>query len=162
MDGKKKRFALNALDMLIILTVIAFAVGYVIKANVVSRLGIGYTSRDVEMTVRLEHERPIKLDYLKVGDTVWNTDTDKKIGTIKKIETKNAEYFIDLIDGGFGYDETDVRVDLSVTIETKGKEDEEGVFLLGTRHVSKGSSFNFFTELTVCYGTVIDVKVLTE
>ena len=170
-DNKKARF--NVIDALIILLVLAIAVGMFFRAHIVEKLWADTQSTDYVISFSIDDIRYTTPTYINVGDKVYFADSGELLGEfISESDNVNAlnitpasKYFTDS-DGNVVevfYPDGESRVDAKGRIQCKGYYSNDGGFSIdGRNYLAPGQSINVKTELVSVTINIMSIDPLAE
>ena len=155
---KEKKFRLNWVDGLIVLVVIGLVAGTWLKFRTVDITGgSSKGQRAITYQVFLGGVRQYTVDALRVGDTLYDDETDREVGVIKKIDIQPATSLIQDTEGVLHWAENEDRYDLYLTVEGQGTV-SSGVYTINrVYNVNIGSYRQFYTKYTAWQGRVWDI-----
>ncbi len=159
---EKKKLKFTALDLIIILFIVACIVGAVIKSGVID----GFTNKDdystIVYTVKCEYEKDYFADQaFKKGNAVFNRETGDDLGVVQSFVSSVAygEY-IDQYGDVVQYEKTGVKT-AYITIAGDGLFDDYGYYVGGSTIVCPGAEVELETWLGTAKVTVVSVEVPT-
>ncbi|MDP4152333.1 MAG: DUF4330 domain-containing protein [Bacillota bacterium] len=153
---KSKLFGLfNILDVAIILFVIAALAGMAAKTNLLSAVKSDVKDSAIEFKVKIYKIRDFSYNAVNIGDVIYDSETGVEIGTVadKKIEPNMT--LIENLNGTFSQQPSPEYYDMTLTVEGKGKCNENGNFLNGFRLVAPGGTLGINTQRLQTTSTVI-------
>lgn len=157
-NAKKARF--NVIDLLIILALIAVAVGILLRYNITDKLGVKADSIEVELTFRISDMRASSRDCFKVGDRfTWETN-GASLGELTSIEFKAAEAVVELADGSAALTYSETRIDAFGTLRVSGTMTDEGFMLGGTQFISPGKDVAMNNGKIYVIAVIEDLEVV--
>jgi hypothetical protein len=145
-DKQKPRFNfIDVLIILIILAVVGAAVYLIASENAAQRRA---ENANIEFTVRISSVDAEYLSSITEGQTVKDSETGAVLGTIRSVRTENAKYYGNTaVPSESGYtistSEYEDKYDVYVTISAYAKEDERGIYSVGSTRVLVGSAVYF-------------------
>lgn len=148
---KEKKFRLNWVDGLIVLVVIGLVAGTWLKFRTIDVTGNQTT---ITYQVFLSGVRQFTVDALRVGDTLYDHETDRDIGVIKAIDVQPAASIIQDPEGELHAVESENRYDLYLTVEGQGTVSNGTYTISRIYTVNVGSYRQFYTRYTVWLGRV--------
>jgi hypothetical protein len=156
---EKKKFRLNAVDVVIIVLVVAAiaVVGYVLLserdevAPQSEKLKIDYVLMVTEM-------RSVYEDNVKVGDVVYDADTDKFVGKVVQVSSSVSKRTgTDLKTGDMVVSDLENRRDLFVTVEADA-EITDNVYLVNGLTIVVGGVMNFSTPNLTQAANIVSIE----
>lgn len=157
-DEKGKLFGkVNAIDLCVLIIVIALAFGAYYKFVVMNKTSSSASTQRIEYKVEIERVRDVALNNLKLGDTLYDKTSGNAIGTITNIESEPAEGRIKYDDGSVAVGEVENRYNIILTVEADGVVNESGSFVNRTYELLVGSKKKFVTKYIECDGSVSEI-----
>jgi|GEM_PF-2785075 len=153
--SKKKFFGLlNIVDILIIIIVIAVAVFgiKVIRSNSNNSAISSAKTKEIEYVLNSQHQNLESVQYVKVGDKIWNSVNLQYLGVVTKVEYVNQT--IPMFNPNTGaYEEYEIpnKYSINITIKGNGTESDENIVVegsnikIGTQLNAKGRGYVFIS-----------------
>ena len=170
--ASSKRAHFNVIDAVIIILVIAVALGIYSRFNVVETLWAKEDSEKYAVSFSVKDIRYTTATYVNVGDKVYFADNDELFGTImSESENVNAlsitpasKYFTDsegkVVEVFYP---SDTRIDVKGRIECMGYYNDEGGFTVdGRKYLAPGQSVEVRTELVTVVITITSIDLIEE
>ena len=173
-DGARANKAhFNVIDAVVIVLVIAVALGVYFRFNIVDRLRSQANTADYAVSFSVEDIRYTTPNYINVGDEVYFADSGELFGTLmSESENTNAlnivpasKYFKDSNGNVVQvfYPDGESRVDAKGRISCRGYYDESGGFSVdGRQYIAPGQTLNVRTELVTLTLTVTSIEAIAE
>ena len=170
--ASSKRAHFNVIDAVIIILVIAVALGIYSRFNVVETLWQKNDTQKYAVSFTVKDIRYTTPAYVNVGDKVYFADTDELFGTImSESENVNAlsitpavKHFTDS-DGNVVevFYPGDTRIDAKGRIECMGYYSDKGGFTVdGRKYLAPGQSVDVKTELVTLTVTITSIDLIKE
>lgn len=137
---KEKTYHFNWIDALVCLLVIALALGVFYKFVVSDKSGSASATDTITYVVQVPAGKASTLDALRVGDTLYDSDSGNAIGTIVAVDPVPAETAIPLSDGTAQWGTIEGRYDTYITVEATGIVTNERQYMVNkTYQINVGS-----------------------
>ncbi|MCI8538344.1 MAG: DUF4330 domain-containing protein [Oscillospiraceae bacterium] len=154
----KQKFRLNWIDLLIVLLVAGLVAGTYLKF----RGGNSTTaSREPQTTityqVRLTEVRQLTVDAIRVGDTLYDDETDRSVGVIKEIQVEPAKTLLSDPEGELHWADTEDRYDIYITVEAEGTVKDNTYTVNRIYDLSINSFRLFYTKYSIWQGRIWDI-----
>lgn len=172
LDKNGKFFGkVSIVDILVLLIVIvgiagaALTVSYINNEKVVSdgskMLISSETQSDkLEIGLKLYGVRDITRDAIIVGDEVYSTKTDDLIGVIKRIDSEPSKQNIVLDNGQVVSSVIPEKFDVTIVVETNGKETDTGYYTDTGVHILYGKDYEIKTSTIKSTPLVSSVSIV--
>ena len=169
----KKTAHFNVVDAVIIVLVIAVALGIYFRFNIIERLWAQSNTDDYAVSFSVKDIRYTTPTYINVGDKVYFADSSEFFGTVmSESENVNAlnitpasKYFTDS-NGNIVevfYPDGESRVDAKGRVQCAGYYTEDGGFTIdGRTFIAPGQTVTVNTELVTLTVTVTSIDLITE
>lgn len=158
--GKKRFFnVLNIVDILIIVIVIAVGIlGIkIIKSNSSNSIISSAKTKEIEYVVNSQHQGIESVEYVKVGDKVWNSTNLQYLGVVTNVEyTKQTAPMFNPNTGLYEEYEIPNKYSINITIKGNGTESDENIVVEGT-NVKIGTQLNVKGKGYVFIAYVVDI-----
>ena len=160
---EKKKFRFNIVDAVIIILVLGAiaVVGYVLLserdtvAPDTERVKIDYVLMVNEM-------RSVYADNVKVGDEVYESETEKQVGTVVQVSTTASKRTgVNRQTGEQVITELDDRRDLYITVEAEA-ELTDNLYIVNGYNVLVGGVLTFVTPNLTQAANVVSVEIVEE
>ena len=155
MTGNKIK--LNILDVSVILIIVFFIVGSVVRYQLNSSTIFNKNKYNAIVTIEVTDTEKILSKAVKSGDVVCISDKAGKFGTVTTVVNRNNKNYV-LKDGEYQTVITDDLYRVLIKIEADVFINENGVFSSGNTFIAPGSVIEFETENAVFEGTVTSIK----
>lgn len=171
-ENNKNKVRFRALDVVIILLVLATVVGVYFRYNILDALTSRRDLKEYTVSFSVEDIRYTTPNYMKVGDTVYFADSGDEIGKLIEAsdDTSNialsitpaSELFLGS-DGNYEeifYPNSETRVDATGRMICIGTYSDESGFLLGgTKYIAPGDVISVKTELVTVSFTIQEIEL---
>ncbi|MBR5139803.1 MAG: DUF4330 family protein [Clostridia bacterium] len=171
--ASSKRAHFNVIDAVIIILVIAVALGIYSRFNVVETLWAKNETEKYAVSFSVKDIRYTTATYVNVGDKVYFTDNDELFGAIMSESednvnalgiTPSSKYFTDsegkVVEVFYP---SDTRIDVKGRIECMGYYNGEGGFTVdGRKYLAPGQTVEVRTELVTVTITVTSIDLIEE
>jgi len=158
-DKKGKLFGkVSIVDLFVVLIVIVGIVGVFmtkekldkgdVQSDATQMLIQSSAEKDLlEIKLKLKEVRDVTRDAIIVGDTVYLVKTEKALGVVSYVESEPAVRNVEADDGTIYSAVVPERYDVTIVVETSGKQKEDG----------------FYTDsnLQLMYGKEMEIKTST-
>lgn len=161
-NKNNKLFGLfNIVDLLIIVVVIAVAaVGIkVIISNSQNSAIVPVKTKDIEYVVNAQSQNLESVQYVKVGDKIWNSVNSEYLGVVSSVEYK--EQVVPMFNPETGeYEEyiSPERYSINITIKGNGVESNDNISVEGTS-VKIGKQLNVKGKGYVFIAFIVDILI---
>ena len=145
MSTREAKSRFNIIDIVIVLAVIGIVVASFVRGDIVKR----FTESDDKVVVYTFEAKNLKVSsalYISNGDMVYIKDSGKYIGTITGYIVRNAQTVVETADGKLVEGTLPDRIDLIITVETKGRQTDAGIFINDGLFISAGKEFEVATK----------------
>ena len=170
--ASKRAAHFNVIDAVIIILVIAVALGIYSRFNVIETLWAKVESEKYAVSFSVKDIRYTTASYVSVGDKVYFSDNGELFGTImSESENVNAlsitpasKHFTDS-DGNVVevFYPNDTRIDVRGRIECIGYYNDDGGFTVdGRKYLAPGQTVDVRTELVTVTITVTSIDLVQE
>ena len=171
--ASSKRAHFNVIDAVIIILVIAVALGIYSRFNVVETLWAKNETEKYAVSFSVKDIRYTTATYVNVGDKVYFADNDELFGAIMSESednenalgiTPSSKYFTDsegkVVEVFYP---SDTRIDVKGRIECTGYYNGEGGFTVdGRKYLAPGQTVEVRTELVTVTITVTSIDLIEE
>ncbi len=158
---EKKKLKFTALDLIIILFIVACIVGAVIKSGVIEKLTIEDKFTTIVYTVKFEDAQGyFTKEAFKVDTVVYDEASGTELGTVKEIKMGKAYGEVADKDGSLVKYEKPGDTMAYVTIVGSGLVDEYGYYVAGSTVVCPNADLQLETWLGTVSAKVVNVTVL--
>lgn len=143
---KVKKFSFNAIDLLILIAIVAAVFTAVYRSGLKDSLIAIRSNETIVYTVKINNVQTESFDMIEIEDALFNQSDDKKLGTIVAKEYSNAETYIVLDTGEIKKSIIPDRVDITLTVEATGRVSDEGCMIGGNYFIAAGKYISAYTE----------------
>lgn len=141
-DNKGKLFGkISIVDLLIVLLVVVAIGATVFKFGFSAQKDVNESTEKIEYVVRVRGVRDFTVNSIKVGTELYDEESEEFIGTVKKVDVKEAMDYAVKNDGTTVYTAKPERYDVYITVESDGRILNGAYFVGGTKEISAFSSF---------------------
>lgn len=159
LDKKGKLFGkISVVDLFVILVIIIGIAGFFFTKEKLDNEKIlsdesqmiiqTSAQRDkLEIKLTIKEVRDITRDAIVVGDEVYQVTTGKMLGTVSQVESKPSEKIVKADNGEVYSAVVPERYDVTIVVETDGKQNEEGYYT--------------DTNIQLLYGREMEIKTTT-
>lgn len=160
-DNKGKLFGkINIVDLFVILIIIVAAIFTYFKFNVSKHSDITTSNGKAQFTIRVKDVRDFTANNFEVGHKVYDHESGKCIGVIKKVEVSDAYDYITKTDGTIAYSKRPERYNVELLIETDAVVNEKGINAGGTRTLYYNQKSVIYTKFVQTEGTVVELGLV--
>ena len=157
-DKKSAKYKFNVLDAFIILVAVLCIVGIYFRSNIQSWVGAEKELDEFQITLVVEKVKSTSNQYISLGDKIYMSN-DLELGRIDSFSSFPAKTYI--TDGNgtpveVSYPE-DTYIDISIVVNCRGLQNEDGFYLNGTYPVTPGSTIEGHTEIIDFSFTVTEI-----
>ena len=153
---KKRRF--NIIDFILIVAVLACAIGIAFRYNLQQSF-IGINDDEVYVTCLVEDLSEGSANAFIDGETVYNSNTKKLVGTMVSHKIRTAQDQLELPDGTVTLTENPYRRDLVCVIKVKGRYSEKDGFMIGgNAYIGAGLNILLRSQSVEFNAVVLDVQ----
>ena len=145
MNIKKIKF--NALDLFILLVLIAAVVSVVLRSGLKDDIVLSRNNDTVVYSIKIKNVQKESFDLISLDDKIFATADDKFMGTVVEKASRPAETYIALDSGEIMKTYIPERIDIFLTLEAKGKITDEGTMIDGNYFIASGSYISAYTNL---------------
>ncbi len=133
---------INAADIMIVLLVIVFIVGMVLRFGLMDKIEQSATEKTASVSFVIEGVSSGSAEYLAVGDKIYIKDSDTELGTVSGVNSPEpCAVYYHADDGSIlSYSSVDGKVNISGTITVFGSMTEQGFMLGGTKYIAPNMS----------------------
>lgn len=158
LDKKGKLFGkISVIDLGIIILLIVFALGVYLKFGVLEQTNTSTTNEKITFTLKIPAVRMLYFDQLKVGDAMYESTDNTRIGEITDVYYEDAEVtYVDL-DGQSVNGPAEGRYDIYVTVEGEGAISGGRYLMNRTYEIGVGSIRNYMTKYVAFHGQVKEI-----
>ena len=170
--ASKRTAHFNVIDAVIIILVIAVALGIYSRFNVIETLWAKNDTEKYAVSFSVKDIRYTTATYVNVGDKVYFSDNNEFFGTImSESENVNAlsitpasKHFTDSKGNVVEvFYPGDTRIDVKGRIECTGYYNDEGGFTVdGRKYLAPGQTVNVQTELVTVTVTITSIDLIQE
>lgn len=149
---------INIIDFGIIVLVLAFAAGVFLKFCVLDQTKTSTTNETINFTVKIAAVRNLYYEQIKVGDAVFDPETENQLGVVTAITKEAAEIgFVDK-NGQSKLAPAEGRYDIHLTIEGEGSVTDGHYLLNKTYEIGLGSSKTLSTKFVSFHVLVEEIS----
>lgn len=157
-DKNGKLFGkISIIDLGIIVLVLAFAAGVYVKFGVLDQTTTATTNGTITFTVKISSVRVLYYEQLDIGDALYESDNDTKIGVITDISKEAAEISYVDKDGETKKAPAADRYDIYLTIEGDGSITGGRYLMNRTYEIGLGSSKPLSTKFVKFTGQIKEI-----
>jgi hypothetical protein len=153
-NDNKKTVRFNIVDVLIIIAVIAIACAFLFRNINTDKLNLSSNKIKLEYELKVSSLQENSGEMLKVGEQLYNRNTDKPCGKITKIDVTPAELYVPLITGEIVKRYTPKRIDMRITVSTEGVVNDTGYYIDGYTFMAPSKELHVFTPKIDFIGVV--------
>lgn len=159
-DKKGRIFGkVNIVDIIVILLLIFAVVAVGIKFKKVQTTQGG--DKTIEYTVRVERLRQISIDEIeREYKNIQDAETKKAIGNIVSVEKTSARELVRLENGEYTFTQYDDKYDLTITLQTKGSETDQGFYADSGKIITVGDTIGISNGYVQTFGEILSVEVI--
>lgn len=145
---KIKKIRFNAIDVLIILVILAAVFAIAFRSGLKDSLVAIRSNETIVYTVKIRNLQEQSLALFEEGDELYNQNDDKYLGKVSKvIGSRKAETYIALDNGDIQKSYyPDGRIDIFLELECTGRVTDEGCMLGGNYFVASGKYVSAYTD----------------
>lgn len=169
-DEKGKLFGkISIIDILIIVLVIVAILGLCfaftqVKSNGIltenkSLVGKQTDLNSLDVKMRIKEVREVTVSAVKIGDEVFDADTNKLIGEITSVDVLETEKAITDINGKAYISKVPQRYDLLLNVKVPGKLTDNGYMTANNIHLAYGSTIEIKTPTINTFPTIETISV---
>jgi hypothetical protein len=160
MDNRGRLFGkVNIIDMLVLLVVLLIISGVISKFALSDDRSVKSNPNILQYTVSIADIRNYSADALNVGDKLYDAKTGTYMGEIINKEVKPQRDYITKTNGTIVQAEKPNRLEVLLTIEVPGVENETGYLAGGNRDINRMSSLQLENQIIgIQLARVVDVK----
>ena len=162
-EKKPSKYRFNIIDAFIILVVVLCIVGIYFRSNIESWMGERKDLKDYQITFVVEKIKSTSDQYIAVGNEV-RTENGVSLGTISSFSSFPAKAYVNDASGAsveVSYPK-DTYIDITVVMDCRGRQKEDGFYLGGTYLLSPGTQIGAETEIMNFTFTVTNISEKTE
>lgn len=157
-DNKGRLFGkINIVDLLIVVLVVVTICATVYKFGFSAHNDVNETNMKIEYVLKASGVREFTLDSMKIGDAIYDEETDKPLGIITAVEAKDAMDYALKADGTTVYTAKPDRYDAYITIESDARNLDGGYYANGTKEIGVFSNIKIYSQSFCCETTVQNV-----
>lgn len=157
-DKKGKLFGkINIVDLIIVIFVCVAAVATVYKFGFSAHKNVNQSDITLEYVLKTSGVRSFTADKITIGDEIYDDETDRFLGTVSKVEKKEALGHLQKADGEIVYTEKPQRYDVYITVECDARLIGGGYFANGTKEIGVFSEINIYSQDFTCQTEVVSV-----
>lgn len=157
-NKKGKLFGvINIIDFAVILVIVVLLGGAFVKFKVLDKTSTNVELVPITYTVEINGVRDYFLENVKEGDKLFDQTSSNCIGTIIKLESKEATEEMEFPNGEISYVPSEGKIDIVLTVNGEGVVNDSGYFINKTYELLRNSKRNFFTKYAMCEGKILDI-----
>ena len=148
MEKKPSKYKFNVLDAFIILVAVLCIVGIYFRSNIQSWVGADKELDEFQITLVVQQVKSTSNQYISLGDEIY-MQNGLELGRIDSFSSFPAKTYINDGNGTpveVSYPEN-TYIDISIVVNCRGLQNEDGFYLNGTYPITPGSVINGHTEL---------------
>ena len=153
----KAKRRLNWVDALILVLVLLLVAGTYMKFRVTGPTSVTTPQSPITYQLLITGTQQGLVDSLRVGDTVYDTDSGNAIGTIADLQVSGSQTLYTADDGTAHLAQTMERYDVLLTINAQGSISEQGYFVNKIYQLNIGAIRPFYTAYVSAQGRVVDI-----
>ena len=158
-DEKGRLFgAVSIVDLFAVLLVIVLAFAVYSRFFTKETTALAAVNDTFTYVLRVESVRQVTVDVLRVGDVIYDTDNDIKLGVITDIEYGDAMRESKRADGSYVYTPVENRYDVTLTISADGLISSGRYYASRSFEISANAQVWFHTKYCSTSGTVWEIK----
>lgn len=158
-DKKGKLFGrINVIDMTVLIVLVLLLAGIGYKFYMDDRKNVSNNSELLEYTISITNVRSFTADAVDVGDKIYDSKTDTYLGKVIAKEVMPYRDYITKTDGSVVLAEKPERLEVRLTMQVPGVENNYGYLANGNRDINRQSLVYLKTRLIKSEGRVVDVK----
>lgn len=143
---KIKKIKFNALDFLILLVILAAIFSVVLRSGLKDTIVASRQNETIVYTIRINNVQKESFDLLALDTKIYSSEEDKLMGVVVEKSSRPAETYIALDSGEIYKTNIPERIDITLTIEAKGRITEEGCMIGGNYFIASGSYISGYTD----------------
>ena len=171
MDKKGKLFGkVSIVDLFVVLAVIVGVIGVFmtkakldksdVQADASQMLIQSSAEKDIlEIKLKIKEVRDVTRDAIVVGDTVYMVQTEKVLGVISRVESEPAVRNVESDDGTVYSAVVPERYDVTIVVETSGKQKEDGFYTDSNQKLLFGKEMEIKTSTIQTSPKVDEISV---
>ncbi len=157
-DNKGRLFGkLNIVDLLIVILVVVAVCATVYKFGFSEHSDVNESNTRIEYVLKAKGVRGFTVDSIKIGDSIYDEETDNLLGTITAVEAKDAMDYVLKADGTTVYTSKPDRYDAYITVESDARILDGGYFTGGTKEIGAFSNILVYSQSFCCQTEVQSV-----
>ena len=157
-DNKGKLFGkVNIVDLLIIVFVCVAVAATVYKFGFSAHKNVNQSDITLQYVLKTSGIRSYTADSITIGDEIYDDETDRFLGTVSKVEKKEALGHLAKADGEIVYTEKPERFDVYITVECDARLIGGGYFANGTKEIGVFSEIDIYSQDFTCQTEVVSV-----
>lgn len=159
LDENGRLFGLiSIVDVLVVAVIAVLAVAFGAKQAAPAIITAVAPMDEIKYEVFVENMPDGRLEALRVGDNVYETETHSLIGTIDKIETEDCVITLQKSDGTYVTAPVPQRSNVRLTVAAQAKIDEHGmIYVNRVSPISVGWGLGIYTPGTRFNGAVLKI-----
>ena len=160
-DNKGRIFGkFNIIDIcVVVILIIAVAVTY-FKFNMSAHSDVTTSNGRAEYTILTKGVRGFTAEQFKVGDKVFDKESDKCIGEVVSVASQPAYEYITKTDGSIVLAEMPERYDVSVTVQTDAVINDKGINANSAKFLYLNQNSTYYTQTVQIEAKLVDLKIL--
>jgi hypothetical protein len=146
-EKKQSKYKFNILDAFIILVAILCVIGIYFRSNIRSWVGADKELDEFQITFVVQKVKATSNQYISLGDKVY-IQNGVEFGRIDSFSSLPAKTYVTDSNGAsveVAYPEN-TYIDISIVVNCRGIQNEDGFYLNGTYPITPGSVINAHTE----------------
>lgn len=156
---EKKQYHFNWFDAFVCLLLAVLVAGAFFKFAVSDKTASAGAADTITYTVQVPAGKESTIDGIRVGDTLYDSDSGNVIGTVTNVAAEPAETIISYPDGTAEWGTIEDRYDLYLTVEGTGVITASRQYMINkTYQVNVGAQKNMNTQFRSFYGRIMSVS----
>ena len=158
-DERGRLFSIiSIIDVAVFAVVLLLAAGFYMRFFMLEHTATPTVqTQKVTYTLKVEGIREPSVKVLREGDKLYANEDNEFIGTIVKVESKQAETLSTKSDGTYEVVPLDERYDILMTVEADGRVTNGKYYMNKTREINKNNSIGVYTKYVTFSARVMDI-----
>ena len=147
MNGKKTMPKFNMIDVLIILVLLAALFGIALRFDLADKIGLQAQTDEAEVYLLIEDIQEASLEYFVPGENLYIELQDLLFGEITEVvDVRPAIKYNAVFTGEIMKSEAPGRIDVVLSVRSKGRMSDEGFMINGIYYTAAGRSYLVHTN----------------
>lgn len=160
-DKKGKLFGkINVIDFMVLVVLLLMIAGVGYKFYMDGRQNAVSNSQLLEYKVSIINIRNFTADAVEINDKIYDNKTGSFMGKVINKEVKPYKEYITKTDGTVAFAEKPGRLEMILTLQVPGVENNYSFLANGNRDINRQSLVYLDSKLISVEGRVVDVKRL--